>query len=84
MGMRAHGWYNVQLQIVPPKRVHIDQVKYVFHPAFNVSKMVMRSSPFDLVVKLCSNNVVVLICVEYHVNRGPTSRFTISHTLEKE
>ncbi|KAG9397143.1 Ring finger domain [Carpediemonas membranifera] len=83
-GMRAHGWYNVQIQIIPPKRCRIDQVKYIFHPAFNVSKMVMKNAPFDLVVKLCSNNVLVLICIDYHNRASSMQTFVISHVLEKE
>ncbi|KAA6379069.1 MAG: hypothetical protein EZS28_025404 [Streblomastix strix] len=64
--IKATGWYNIQLQIIPPPRVVVEKVKYVFHPAFNISKLTLIQEPFDLLVKLCSSNVHVLIEITFH------------------
>ncbi|KAJ4460765.1 hypothetical protein PAPYR_3005 [Paratrimastix pyriformis] len=80
MRIRATGWYNIQLQVIPPPGLRITRVKYVFHPAFNVASLTMNREPYDLLVKLCSTNVFVLI--EIHFGEGQT--FTIAHRLEKE
>lgn len=77
--IRATGWYNIQLQVIPPPGVRVDRVKYVFHPAFNVASLTMNREPFDLLVKLCSTNVFVLIEITFDGGKI----FTIAHRLEK-
>lgn len=34
---------------------------YVFHPAFSLNKLITNKPPFDLVMKLVSNSVQVVI-----------------------
>eukprot|EP00768_Dysnectes_brevis_P007241 gnl/Dysnectes_brevis/6047_a9091_431.p1 GENE.gnl/Dysnectes_brevis/6047_a9091_431~~gnl/Dysnectes_brevis/6047_a9091_431.p1 ORF type:complete len:269 (-),score=74.27 gnl/Dysnectes_brevis/6047_a9091_431:53-784(-) len=80
LGLRADGWYNIQLQIVPPSGTRLERVRFFFHPAFSLNKLQIDSAPFDLVMKLCSNNVDVLVVCNY--NGG--QEFTMVHTLVKE
>lgn len=80
LGLRPDGWYNVQLQIVPPLGKKVVRVRYVFHPAFSLNKLDIDEPPFDLVMKLVSNSVDVII--EAQLEDGKT--FTFAHSLTKE
>ncbi|KAK2952479.1 hypothetical protein BLNAU_12585 [Blattamonas nauphoetae] len=98
MRIRQNGWYNIQLAVNTPPNVEIQRVKYVFHPAFNIPRLVMDKPPFDLLVKLCSSNVLVLVEIrfkwrdssdvrknlDYSHHNEEINIFTIAHKLEKE
>ena len=78
--MRPDGWFNIQLQIVPPNGKIVRKIRYVFHPAFSLNKLDIVQPPYDLVMKLVSNSVEVII--EVTLEGGKT--FTFSHQLSKE
>lgn len=80
LGLKPEGWYNIQLQIEPPAGRKIHRVRYVFHPAFSLNKLDIERSPFDLVMKLVSNSVEVVI----DITCEDGTRFTIVHNLVKE
>ena len=96
-GLSQTGWYNVRLTIVPPKLRKIESIKYVFHPAFSLNTLEIVSEPFDLVVKLCTKEVKVVVIVtsiplKQKKRRAPsggkqeTGRkcFCFVHTVRKE
>jgi len=78
--LRPDGWFNIQLQVVPPPGRTISRVRYVFHPAFSLNKLEVTHPPFDLVMKLVSNAVDLV--VEVACTDG--SVFTFVHSLVKE
>ncbi|GKT33045.1 hypothetical protein ADUPG1_007068 [Aduncisulcus paluster] len=88
LGLRATGWFNIQLQVVPPPVSSvlgapvpsIKKIQWVFHPAFNKSRFSLTHPPFNLVLKLCSNHVRVVAAVE--LTNG--EHMTFVHVLEKE
>ncbi|CAL6077656.1 Ribonuclease [Hexamita inflata] len=80
LGLKAEGWFNVQLQIVPPNGRVINRVRYVFHPAFSLNKLDILAAPYDLVMKLVSNSVEVVI--EVLLEDG--KHFTFTHQLSKD
>eukprot|EP00703_Trepomonas_sp_PC1_P005197 JAP91409.1 Ring finger domain-containing protein [Trepomonas sp. PC1] len=80
LGLKADGWFNVQIQIIPPAGKNIKRVRYVFHPAFSLNKLDIKQPPYDLVMKLVSNAVDVII--EVTLESGKV--FTFIHQLTKE
>ncbi|TNJ30642.1 Ribonuclease [Giardia muris] len=80
LGLRPDGWFNVQLQVEPPPHKQIRRVRYIFHPAFSLNKLDIDTPPFDLVMKLVSNSVDLLI----EVTCTDGSVFTMVHMLLKE
>ena len=64
-GLSQTGWYNVRLTVVPPKLRKIESIKYVFHPAFSLNTLEIVSEPFDLVVKLCTKEVKVVVNYQF-------------------
>ncbi|ESU36209.1 Putative RING-finger domain protein [Giardia duodenalis] len=80
LGLRPDGWFNIQLQIEPPPHKTIRHVRYIFHPAFSLNKLDIDTPPFDLVMKLVSNSVDLLI----EVSCTDNTIFTMVHSLVKE
>ncbi|GIQ86565.1 hypothetical protein KIPB_008442 [Kipferlia bialata] len=80
LGLRPTGWVNVQLQVLPPPGITIRAIRYVFHPAFSLNTLSIDTAPFDLVVKLCSSSVTVVI----DITCDNDEKFALVHTLEKE
>ncbi|KAL0234526.1 hypothetical protein PCE1_001562 [Barthelona sp. PCE] len=83
---RNYGWHTVRLKITPPPYVdHITRIKYVLHPAFSLSKVDLHEPPHELVIKLCSNNVPVVVQVYFvHKVTGKVDTFTMQHCIVKE
>jgi hypothetical protein len=87
LGLRPTGWANVQLRVFAPPDVSVKHVRYIFHPAFNVSRLTVTLPPFDLVIKLCSANVEVVVEACYTSKEAPDAEprfFRMCHTLEKD
>lgn len=82
LGLRQTGWINCQLSIIPPAGKQLESVRYVFHPAFSLNCMFINGDNVnkDLVVKLVSNSVEVVI----DAKTTDGTLFTMIHTLSKE
>ncbi|KAH0573331.1 Ribonuclease [Spironucleus salmonicida] len=80
LGMKPEGWFNVQIQVNPPNNEKLKNIRYYFHPAFSLNKLELRKQPFDLVMKLVSNSVEIVI--EAETISG--EKFTFLHQICKE
>ncbi|KAL0223910.1 hypothetical protein P9112_003300 [Eukaryota sp. TZLM1-RC] len=84
LSLRPYGWFNVQLRVVPlTKGIKIRKISYYFHPAFSIPMVTMKRDPYDLLVKLCSSDVVVVISIVYKY-KGVIQELNILHRLLKE
>ncbi|KAL0227479.1 hypothetical protein RCL1_003623 [Eukaryota sp. TZLM3-RCL] len=82
--LKPFGWCNVQLKVASALRgVKIKKVVYYFHPAFSQPYVKTGREYYDLVIKLCSTDVEILVNVHYRW-MGCDHQFTFVHKVVKE
>lgn len=82
-GLRSSGWFNVIIAVIAPPGITVDNVVFTFHPAFSLANVRLHKEPYELIVKLCTNRVAVVIDVEYHRENSKKENFKFCHFLEK-